>query len=426
MATFDRQVSRVKGAVLAALLCAFVVGAFLLCSVSASGDPSTPAQPGDEEPEKIAVTDIEIGDYNDKMTTGGTQELTATVLPQDATTQTISYSSSDSAVASVSSKGQVKAVGAGTVVIRMRADEVTREISIEVKVATKAIEVSPNFLVLAPGESAALKVSVLPSDAPQSLNFKAVGTAVASVNGSGVVQAKSAGATSIIVSNGDASAVVTVLVNGRTEPAEDSASGQGDGESSALSEQGAQGAQGAQAESTDAELALIARIESDGGTIRVRQSDVTTVAKAVLKALRDKDATLVVEADSYTLSVRGSDIINEQNELLTHISFEDRRGDVTFQLNYGQRLPGEVEIELIDQGLDREFLYLFNASKDSYQQLDGKAGTVLVLDEQGSYYLTDERLNQLALDPLWVGGALLLVLVGVVAFVVVKRRYWFW
>jgi hypothetical protein len=61
-----------------------------------------------EEPEgnglqTIPVMDIELGDYKGGMAVGETQELSAAVLPLDATDQTISYSSDDGNVATVSS-----------------------------------------------------------------------------------------------------------------------------------------------------------------------------------------------------------------------------------------------------------------------------------------------------------------------------------
>jgi hypothetical protein len=421
MRHFDRRFSCARIVAFVVFICAFALGVFLLSSMgdtTAFGEPrQEDTVPEDEAPEKIAVTGIEIGDHKQKMTTGETQELAAGVLPSDATTQTINYSSSDTTVATVSSKGQVKALAAGTVTIQMRADEVVREIAIEVTIATKAIEASPNFLVLAPGDSAALKVSVVPHDAPQSVSFKAGGTAVADVSAAGVVQAKSPGATSIVVSNGDASAAVTVLVNGRTQLSDDAASEQNDEEPTA------QGTSGAL---TEAEVALIIKIEAEGGTLHVRQSDVPTVSKAVLKALRVHAAMLVVTADAYTLSIKGEDIQNEQNELFTHVPFETNGDDIVFKLNFGRNLPGLIEIELREQGLDRNYLYLFNTSKDTYQELASKTDTVLVLDEAGSYRLSDERLDKLTISPLWAIAALAVVLVGVIVFVIVKRRYWFW
>jgi hypothetical protein len=402
-------------------ICAFTLGVFLLSSMDGTTAFGEPGQedtaPEDEAPEKIAVTGIEIGDYKQKMATGETQELAAGVLPVDATTQTINYSSSDTSVATVSSKGQVKALAAGVVTIQMRADEIVCEITLEVRVATKAIETSPNFLVLAPGDSAALKVSVVPHDAPQSVSFKAGDTAVVDVSAAGVVQAKSPGATSVIVSNGDASAAVTVLVNGRTQVGDEATSEQNDEEASTQDTTDAL---------TDADSALIAKIKAEGGAVRLRQNDVPLVSNAVLKALRDNAATLVVEADAYTLSIKGTDIQNEQNELFTHVPFEESATDIVFKLNFGKNMPGVIEIELTGQSLDRKFLYLFNTSKGTYQELASKTGTVLVLDEAGSYRLSDERLDKLTISPLWAIAALAVVLVSVIVFVIVKRRYWFW
>ena len=56
----------------------------------------------------IAVTDIEIGEHEDVVNVGETLSLSATVLPVDATHSTVTYKSSDEAIATVNSSGEVK------------------------------------------------------------------------------------------------------------------------------------------------------------------------------------------------------------------------------------------------------------------------------------------------------------------------------
>jgi uncharacterized protein YjdB len=368
------------------------------------------------DPKPVAVTDIELGDYENRMLTGKTQELSATVLPADATEQTVVFSSSDTNIVTVSSKGQLKAVDAGTAVISMRAGGVTKEIVIEVRVATTAIKTNFGFLVLTPGETFELKVSVAPADAPQSLSYKTLNKDVAGVTEAGMIQAREAGATSIIVSNGDMSAIVIVLVNKKTAI---NTSGAEIVESSSAPES-------SEGETSPLEAAVIERIESGESMIRARQYDMPLVTTGILRALYDNRSTLVLESSSYVLTVVGERIENERNELFTDISFRQSADDIEFTFNRGNNLPGEIEVELTERTLNREFLYLFNVDKDTYQELNSKTDALLKLDEPGEYRLTDEQLNRLTVNPLWAGIAIGIIFVGVVAFVIVKRRYWFW
>lgn len=387
---------------------------------TAIAEPADPGQAdaGQDEaaPDTVAVTDIELNDYKDRMIVGDTQDLSATVLPVDASDQTISFSSSDSGIITVSSRGQLKAVGAGAATVLIRADGVTKEISIEVRNKTSAIKVNVSFLVLAPGEAFTLKTSVSPDNAPQSVSYKSLDKAVADVTESGTILARETGVTSVIVTNGDMSAAVTVLVNQRTAFG---ASNTGSADSTV-------GQNAAAAGVAATEAAMIGRIEAGEGIIRVRQHDLPLVTSNILKALYAERSTLIVECPAYTLTIVGERIVNEQNELLTSISFQNNADSVEFVLNQGDRLPGEIDVELTDATLDRQLLYLFNSDKGSYQELDSKAGTMLRLDEPGTYKLTDKRLNSLTISPLWLATAGLIILVGVVVFIIFRRRYWFW
>ncbi|GEM_PF-5900898 len=75
---------------------------------------------GTTDPEK--VTSITLDNTSLSLTVGGTQQLTATVLPEDAADKSITWSSSDTAVATVNN-GLVTAVSAGTATITAAAND---------------------------------------------------------------------------------------------------------------------------------------------------------------------------------------------------------------------------------------------------------------------------------------------------------------
>ena len=62
----------------------------------------------------IAVTDITMSEAADKLLTGGTKQLTANILPVNATNKNITWNSSDESVATVNDNGEVKGIAVGT------------------------------------------------------------------------------------------------------------------------------------------------------------------------------------------------------------------------------------------------------------------------------------------------------------------------
>lgn len=76
-----------------------------------------------EDPEK-KVTSVTLSPTESTLEIGGTMSLTATVLPEDATDPSLTWSSSDESVAVVSDKGVVTAVNAGNATITAKANSI--------------------------------------------------------------------------------------------------------------------------------------------------------------------------------------------------------------------------------------------------------------------------------------------------------------
>ena len=114
----------------------------------------------------VAVTGIEVTPAFVELKPGETQELKVSVLPENATDKTYTWSSSDVSVATVADD-VVTAVADGSAVITAVAADGTHKASVTVKVTTSVtgIEVTPAFVELKPGDTKALKVSVLPENA---------------------------------------------------------------------------------------------------------------------------------------------------------------------------------------------------------------------------------------------------------------------
>ena len=90
---------------------------------------------GDETVATVAVEKVEITSTETDVTVGKTIALTAEVSPKNATDKTVTWTSADTAIATVDSTGKVTGVAAGTVKITAKAGEKTAEVDVTVKAA---------------------------------------------------------------------------------------------------------------------------------------------------------------------------------------------------------------------------------------------------------------------------------------------------
>ncbi|HRX59110.1 MAG TPA: Ig-like domain-containing protein [Eubacteriales bacterium] len=149
------------------------------------------------------LTQLNLSKTNAALSVGDTLTLTASLLPSDATNKTLTWTSSNPSVASVSSSGKVTALTAGNTVIKVAAtDGSGLSASCNVNVSTvNVIIVSLNktSLTLVEGNSEALTASVYPSNATTpTLKWTSSNTSVATVDSTGKITAKSLSGYAII------------------------------------------------------------------------------------------------------------------------------------------------------------------------------------------------------------------------------------
>ena len=166
----------------------------------------------------VAVSEISLSESSGTIGVNGTKKISASVKPSNATNKKISYSSSDTGVATVDSSGLITAKKAGMAYITLIAEDKTASYKIMVvgSVALKGISVSPQTLELNENGSGKLNVSYNPSDATnKKVTWKSDDPNIATVDGSGNVKAVGPGTTTItVIANDNAhTAKATVTVN---------------------------------------------------------------------------------------------------------------------------------------------------------------------------------------------------------------------
>lgn len=164
----------------------------------------------------VPVSSVTLNKTSLDITKGESKTLTATVTPADATNKTVSWTSSDSSIASVDSKGKVTGTGNGSATITAKADDKEATCTVTVTVPIESISLNKTELTLDKGQSENLIATVKPDDATEKTVtwFSADPGVAAVVVTSGKVIAMGGGQTTVSAKVGDniASCTVTVKV----------------------------------------------------------------------------------------------------------------------------------------------------------------------------------------------------------------------
>ena len=168
--------------------------------------------------EPVAVTGVSVSPKTTTVGIGEKTSLTASVIPSNAEEQGVTWTSSNSGVASVNN-GVVTGIAAGTATITVKTVDGnftdTATITVTAPVVVTSVSVSPSTAKINVGQSTSLSVSVLPSTATnKTVSWKSSNTSVATVT-NGVVKGVAVGtatitATSTDGSNKSSSATITV------------------------------------------------------------------------------------------------------------------------------------------------------------------------------------------------------------------------
>ncbi len=171
-----------------------------------------------DEVSSARVTGIKITDYKSSIPTGTTYQFKADVSPSNASQKGVTWSVSDSSVASISSDGTFKALKSGSVTVTAKSVDggYTDTVQITVTATTDnvwSVKISSMPSSLEAGKTAALKATIEPSGAKnKKVAWSSSDESVATVDSSGKVTAVSAGEAEITVTSEDGGHTDTVKI----------------------------------------------------------------------------------------------------------------------------------------------------------------------------------------------------------------------
>ena len=176
-----------------------------------------------EKDKSVAVTEVRLNKASVTLVEGNTEELMATVMPENATDKGIEWTSNNESVATVSPTGLVTAIkdGKATITVKTNDGGFTATCAVTVKIIpVSEIELNKIELTLDEGKEEKLVVTVKPDNATdKSVVWESSNAAVATVDQEGLVKAVKAGTAEITVKAKDGvEATCAVTVNKKVIP----------------------------------------------------------------------------------------------------------------------------------------------------------------------------------------------------------------
>jgi len=191
-----------------------ILASVALALLFACGKTPEPEPKPESKPTTVPVTSVSLNKSNLTLEPGGSETLMATVAPSNATDKTVTWSTSNSGVATVEN-GKVTAVKEGEASITAKAGEKTATCKVVVRAAVVPVEsvtLNKTELTLEPGSSETLTATVSPENATdKNVTWSTSNAEVATVEG-GKVTAIKEGEATISATVGGQSANCNVVV----------------------------------------------------------------------------------------------------------------------------------------------------------------------------------------------------------------------
>lgn len=329
-----------------------------------------------EKDKSVAVTEVRLDKTATTLFEGDTEELMATVMPENATDKGIEWKSDNESVATVSQTGLVTALKDGSATITVKTNDGGFRASCEVTVKKKVIAVtgvklSAASMTLREGDKGTLTATVEPANATNknvewwTSDLDVVSVTSTSGGSNGYVEARGAGKATVTVKteDGEFSASCEITVEKKEVPVTGIALDQ----SSLLLPVGNTYALKAHVQPSNATDQDIKWGSSNGGVATVDQTGKVTAVAAgtvdILATLAGKFARCTVQVDNVKLSMKTSSYMILPRSRPINI---ESNIDANFELDYSKLSFSYSDPEVATIG------------SDLYIETHGKKGTTKV------------------------------------------------
>lgn len=148
------------------------------------------------------VTKIRLNKYSASLLVGKTMQLKKYIKPKKASVKSVSWSSSDNSIATVSSSGRVQGLSEGLVRIRVSTKDGSNKsavclVTVREPVAATGVSVNNAELIVAKGRKIQSGIAVSPANSTDSIKYFSDNTYVATVNKYGQITARRTGQATI-------------------------------------------------------------------------------------------------------------------------------------------------------------------------------------------------------------------------------------
>jgi len=162
----------------------------------------------------INVTSINLDEENISMNVGDSDILTATITPDNATNQNVTWSSSDESIVTVNSEGEIEGISSGDVIITATTKDGNKKATCEITVIAveddipivnvESVSLDRKIISMKVGENEILTATINPNDATnRNLIWNSSNESVLTIDQSGRIVAVSSGSSDITVTSID-------------------------------------------------------------------------------------------------------------------------------------------------------------------------------------------------------------------------------
>jgi len=197
-------------------IAAIIVCVMAACDLLGGGGnkPATPTAP--TTPGNVTVTGVSLNKPSVNLLVGGSEALTPTITPSNATNQNLTWTSSNTSAATVSAGGLVTAVAAGTTTITVKTVDGDKTASCTVTVnpvPVSGVSMKSSTYLVTGGTETLVPTITPPNAANKNVTWNSDNTGVATVSANGTVTAVAAGTANITVKTVDGNKTAACSVN---------------------------------------------------------------------------------------------------------------------------------------------------------------------------------------------------------------------